>query len=626
MSFRPAASPWGGRPRVLAMLLVIAVLSSAIAIQGWKERLPNTDDFLPILDAYSLVRHGAIPERGTLSSFMSYIPPGTTWFWALGAAVTTDPRTVELYGAVLLNIAAIVAIFLLARNVFSHAWIGVAAAATYAFSPLGQRFAISLWPRGHPFFSSAVALCVVLWVRKRQPWYLTAAIVLLASGCYYFLELAPLGIILVVAAVVFRPPLSLVSVVAGLALSLAVWTPYLRWDAGQGFRNTIAAVERKSLVSPTDSRIAWCNAKTSFVSIDATGRAEPFRFIPADYYPEQEKIPNSRFLRLAKRLAKDFLVKGVEGFLANFTEGIFLPFVGALFAGLVIGSVWFSIGSLVRRQAAAGMPRFYRGFVLSWCVLAIVLLVVTYSVARHNPSLAGSALATLLGSSALVIAAGTGALIRQIVPALKAIGPAVPWYRTCGACAAPALVAIVIAERGHTNRLWWLWPLEIVLLLAVVADLREKKPRWALALSLFIVAAMAANSSIGGRIGDLYSNGFAGKENALATLLNRAAGLAGANKEIAVGYQYPFERWEPVYSAVDARYRAGMEADLYLRLRHGVMNTDRCAEGFSDADEFRIVETAPRNPTGVDAIMAVSSLGGYRQVACDGSLCLFQRL
>ena len=48
-------------------------------------------------------------------------------------------------------------------------------------------------------------------------------------------------------------------------------------------------------------------------------------------------------------------------------------------------------------------------------------------------------------------------------------------------------------------------------------------------------------------------------------------------------------RWQHVF---DRRMKVGMEFDLLFRFLHGLTNTDTCAEGFSAADEFRIVQTS----------------------------------
>ena len=47
-------------------------------------------------------------------------------------------------------------------------------------------------------------------------------------------------------------------------------------------------------------------------------------------------------------------------------------------------------------------------------------------------------------------------------------------------------------------------------------------------------------------------------------------------------------------------YKAGADLDLLLNNRHGIVNLDRCAEGFSKEDTYRIVQVEGRE--GIDAV------------------------
>ena len=65
-------------------------------------------------------------------------------------------------------------------------------------------------------------------------------------------------------------------------------------------------------------------------------------------------------------------------------------------------------------------------------------------------------------------------------------------------------------------------------------------------------------------------------------------------REAAIGYQtfiYPFMA---TYNVTNPRYKVGAEFDFILKNRHGIENTDRCAEGVSAADEYRVVQRRPK--------------------------------
>ncbi len=50
----------------------------------------------------------------------------------------------------------------------------------------------------------------------------------------------------------------------------------------------------------------------------------------------------------------------------------------------------------------------------------------------------------------------------------------------------------------------------------------------------------------------------------------------------------------PAMNIVSPRYKVGAELDLYLEHRYGISNSDRCAEGISAVDEYRIVQQPPK--------------------------------
>ena len=49
------------------------------------------------------------------------------------------------------------------------------------------------------------------------------------------------------------------------------------------------------------------------------------------------------------------------------------------------------------------------------------------------------------------------------------------------------------------------------------------------------------------------------------------------------------------YHSVSSNYKVGAPFDVLFKYQHGIENTDRCAEGVSPSDDYRIVETRPMN-------------------------------
>jgi hypothetical protein len=69
---------------------------------------------------------------------------------------------------------------------------------------------------------------------------------------------------------------------------------------------------------------------------------------------------------------------------------------------------------------------------------------------------------------------------------------------------------------------------------------------------------------------------------------------AEGKNRAAIGYQTFIYAFSAKYNVIDPRYKAGNEFDMLFKYRHGLLNTDRCAEGVSSDDEYRIVQTRPK--------------------------------
>src|ERR1044072_2989060 len=102
-------------------ICLIGILGMVLAFQGWNTRTFNFDLIPFIDDAHAFIAYGSIPQKGTLTSFGSYTPPGITWFMVPGELIFRDPRLFELPGCALLYIGTLLGIFLLTRTHFGAA-------------------------------------------------------------------------------------------------------------------------------------------------------------------------------------------------------------------------------------------------------------------------------------------------------------------------------------------------------------------------------------------------------------------------------------------------------------------------------------------------------------------------
>jgi hypothetical protein len=163
----------------------------------------------------------------------------------------------------------------------------------------------------------------------------------------------------------------------------------------------------------------------------------------------------------------------------------------------------------------------------------------------------------------------------------------------------PWLILLVVAEPGRPERFFWIWPLQAIALAAfimnVMVRLRIPSPVLRISQMMFIGAVLI--QPIKSHLEPWLRNGWAGSDPEEVQVVDYVANQlrSDARENAAVGYQifiYPFMA---NYKIIDRQYKVGAEFDLLFKYRHGIGNTDQCAEGVSPADEYRIVQTRPKD-------------------------------
>jgi hypothetical protein len=172
--------------------------------------------------------------------------------------------------------------------------------------------------------------------------------------------------------------------------------------------------------------------------------------------------------------------------------------------------------------------------------------------------------------------------------AIIAVSLVVPW-----------LILLSMTEAERLQRFWWLWPLQIVALASVVTILPKqlKLSRfWIATGSLGLFLLLVGNPLVLSRIDAWVKNGWSGPDTEKIRAVDYIASrLKSEGKHrVAVGYNLYTYRFRAVFHAVDARYKIGGDLDLMFRYRHGIVNTNPCAEGVSAEDEYRVVQTSSR--------------------------------
>ena len=174
------------------------------------------------------------------------------------------------------------------------------------------------------------------------------------------------------------------------------------------------------------------------------------------------------------------------------------------------------------------------------------------------------------------------------------------------ALAVPWLILFAVAEPGDPTRFLWLLPLQVLLLAAfctvILPRLHVPRPAVWLAQAL-LVFVFLWNSFLITRVDAWRADGWSGHNAAEVRVVDYIANdIARRDRDRAsIGYQlfiYPFM---VNYHSVSSNYKVGTQFDVLFKYKHGIENQDRCAEGVSRDDDYRIVQTRPptRCPTGI---------------------------
>ena len=145
-----------------------------------------------------------------------------------------------------------------------------------------------------------------------------------------------------------------------------------------------------------------------------------------------------------------------------------------------------------------------------------------------------------------------------------------------------------------------LWPVQLVLIVAAVTDGAATARLAAIGLrgsgQLSVTPILLTHPWVISPVRAWVRGGWSGPRANDIQAVDYIAGRVrshGGNR-IALGYQTYFLEFMPAMHIVEPRYKVGAELDLFLEHRYGISNSDRCAEGISADDEYRIVQQPPK--------------------------------
>ncbi len=574
----------------IGFVLLVTALSMLLTMQGWKSRVPAFDLLTHMYNAREFIESGTLPQHGDTGSYGSYKPPGTAWLMMPSALLLDDPRLSEYIGTGCLHFATLLGIFLLAWRCFG-AWAGYFAVLVYGLSTHGLFLAGSLWPNGRPDFYIWFVLLAVQWALRGDGRYLAAAAAVWGVGMHVDMAIAPAFFVLPFIWLAYRPPIRLTPLlIAGLVV-VTVWSPYLRLEATREFADLRSQLLLQNIF-PADYRRSWCNPTMTLIASDsASSTTEPGS-------SATQNTPGGGLRRLG-RLSSS-LTEAKAKILSNFTEAVTLPGVPTALLVLVLGSLLLCSVPASSSEIPAAVTRSAPGrhrrprIALALIVLGIVghgSISPAASVARRLPKLvflSGLVLLTvpwLIATTQRVVARLGVQLQTTKLMRLLVISLVVPWF-----------ILVLVAELGKPERFWWLWPLQVIFLTASLTYLlpRFRMPRPVVAIGqLAVTLVLVVNPLLLWRVGSWRMDGWAGKESEDVQVIDYVASqIRGDGKATAaIGYQLYIYPFMAKYHITNPIYKVGAEFEFLLKYRHGIVNTDQCAEGVSPVDEYRIVQT-----------------------------------
>lgn len=582
----------------IVLVLLVTALGVALTMQGWRSRIPAFDLLTYIHSGREFLASGVLPQYGDTGSYGSFGPVGTAWLMMPSMLLFDDPRLSEYAGTAMLHLATLLGILFLGRHYFNK-WCAYLAVILYGLSHHGLFLAGSLWPNGRPDFYVWVALFVTLWVSRNDAKFLAAAAAVWAIGMQVDMGIAPAIFIFPTVWIYYRPPIRLRPLLVGAVLALLVWMPYLRFEASRGFSDIRSQLLLQNIFPARDYKAAWCDPGRTLLSLPSADDSVS----GADLAVSEASMSAVSALRglgagLEQKLQSNFFasapIRGAAAILFLFTltgilflstkrEGdrawLFIPHwlwgrwlvVGA--TGLILAGLLFNEVLVARYLSPDG--------VLGAATVSRIRLIQTAVLLGGTLILLEKPLARLADHVLERSGREHGAVQGRRI-ALLALCLGVPW-----------LLLLIVAEPGKPERFWWLWPIQILFLAAFVTVLLPllRARIWLVGIVLVAVASViVVNPFMRWRVTSWMEDGWSGPDAdqiRVVEYISDRLNMSGQDRA-AIGYQtfiYPFMAR---YHTLNPEYKVGAEFDLLFSYRHNVTNTNQCAEGLSQDDDYRI--------------------------------------
>jgi hypothetical protein len=603
---------WG-----LGVVFTVSAIGIALGLQGWNSRGVNFDHLNFIEGAHDLLSTGTLPDRGDVSSYGAFATPGTAWLMLPGMLVFADPRLFEVIGSASLYFGTLLGLFLLARMCFG-VWCASLSVLLYGLSRSALFYAGSLWSIGHPFFYVWMVYLCIQWIQRENSSYLAAAVVILSLGMYVDPVIAPALFILPVFWLFFRAPVRMRPLLLATVIVVATWYPYIEFQMSRDFADLRSMIFRER-ISPADYKGSWCMPSLALKRLNDQDTSNPEKHL-ISHVNGDTTTPTTGVGQHRKLLqaAGSRLALLTEGLRSNFGQMTFSSAAGGLLAALVLISL--TIVSLLPVAAAADFThrqRFWEYCITLSALMAFIsALFFNEFVIRRFLSIDGilesSTESTIrmvqaaLGVTAvvlLILKTRLATFLSLLLAAQKAVrhtpAHSDPSVLFALSLLIPWCVMLLVAESGRPDRYWWLWPPQVVVLAAAVtylpAQFKLSRPIAATG-QVFLTLLLLLHPWVISPIQSWMKMGWSGPTAQQVQAVDFVANHLSSEgrNTAAIGYQIFVYGFMAKSNIIDPRYKVGAQFDMLFKYRHGILNSDQCAEGVSTKDEYRIVQTRSR--------------------------------
>ncbi|MBN2503052.1 MAG: hypothetical protein JXB38_19890 [Anaerolineales bacterium] len=222
--------------RLWKTLLLLGILIGAgvhlAGIPSYEVDFDKAQGFYLGLD---FVKHGIFPIHGIMNSQGAFNPPFFVWLYLPGMALTLNPAWFQIIPALALHLIAMLLLYRIGKRYFDIP-MGVVAVYFYAFSRWGFYFGHTSWAQGllPPVFV-IMLFSFFEWIEGKKPWHLTGLLVIAAfiPGVHWG-GIVLFGVV-VLLALIYRPPVKLAPLLVGVVLAGVMWLPFLKFETTRDF-------------------------------------------------------------------------------------------------------------------------------------------------------------------------------------------------------------------------------------------------------------------------------------------------------------------------------------------------------------------------------------------------------